>query len=165
MSPKLHQIDCQFGTFSVSLSSSAPLKVLAVSQAFIELGLEPFHTVAILGHNDPCWHIRWSDDHDIDIWHIDNRSLALGALRAPTSRLRPFGPAWLRPLLTLLMVMLTLLMVMLTLLRICWCFSFLPATWLRCMLVVLQLASTRPTGGKIYLPDWSDISARLGIDL
>jgi len=32
-------------------------QVLAVSKAFIELGLEPFHTVAILGHNDPCWHM------------------------------------------------------------------------------------------------------------
>ena len=34
------------------------LKVLTVARAFIELGLEPFHTVAILGHNDPCWHMR-----------------------------------------------------------------------------------------------------------
>jgi len=33
------------------------IQVLSVARAFIELGLEPFHTVAILGHNDPCWHI------------------------------------------------------------------------------------------------------------
>ena len=38
------------------------LKVLSVARAFIELGLEPFHTVAILGHNDPCWHIRSEDE-------------------------------------------------------------------------------------------------------
>ena len=30
----------------------------AVGKGLIELGLEPFHTVAILGHNDPAWHIR-----------------------------------------------------------------------------------------------------------
>ena len=34
------------------------LKVRAVGKGLIELGLEPFHTVAILGHNDPAWHIR-----------------------------------------------------------------------------------------------------------
>jgi len=32
-------------------------QILSVARAFIELGLEPFHTVAILGHNDPCWHM------------------------------------------------------------------------------------------------------------
>ena len=37
-------------------------KVLSVARAFIELGLEPFHTVAILGHNDPCWHMRSEDE-------------------------------------------------------------------------------------------------------
>ena len=31
----------------------------AVGKGLIELGLEQFHTVAILGHNDPAWHIRW----------------------------------------------------------------------------------------------------------
>ena len=35
-------------------------KVCAVGKGLIELGLEPFHTVAILGHNDPAWHIRSS---------------------------------------------------------------------------------------------------------
>ena len=30
----------------------------AVGKGLIELGLEQFHTVAILGHNDPAWHIR-----------------------------------------------------------------------------------------------------------
>ena len=34
------------------------IKVRAVGKGLIELGLEPFHTVAILGHNDPAWHIR-----------------------------------------------------------------------------------------------------------
>ena len=29
----------------------------AVGKGLIELGLEQFHTVAILGHNDPAWHI------------------------------------------------------------------------------------------------------------
>ena len=29
----------------------------AVAKGFIELGLEPFHTVCILGHNAPAWHI------------------------------------------------------------------------------------------------------------
>ena len=33
-------------------------QVRAVGKGLIELGLEPFHTVAILGHNDPAWHIR-----------------------------------------------------------------------------------------------------------
>ena len=33
-------------------------KVRAVGKGLIELGLDPFHTVAILGHNDPAWHIR-----------------------------------------------------------------------------------------------------------
>ena len=33
-------------------------KVRAVGKGLIELGLEQFHTVAILGHNDPAWHIR-----------------------------------------------------------------------------------------------------------
>ena len=33
-------------------------QVWAAAKGFIELGLEPFHTVTILGHNDPSWHIR-----------------------------------------------------------------------------------------------------------
>ena len=33
-------------------------QVSAAAKGFIELGLEPFHTVTILGHNDPSWHIR-----------------------------------------------------------------------------------------------------------
>jgi len=32
-------------------------EVSAAAKGFIELGLEPFHTVTILGHNDPSWHI------------------------------------------------------------------------------------------------------------
>jgi len=32
-------------------------EVRAVGKGLIELGLDPFHTVAILGHNDPAWHI------------------------------------------------------------------------------------------------------------
>ena len=32
-------------------------EVRAVGKGLIELGLEQFHTVAILGHNDPAWHI------------------------------------------------------------------------------------------------------------
>ena len=33
-------------------------EVRAAAKGFIELGLEPFHTVAILGHNAPAWSIR-----------------------------------------------------------------------------------------------------------
>ena len=33
-------------------------QVSAAAKGFIELGLEPFHTVTILGQNDPSWHIR-----------------------------------------------------------------------------------------------------------
>jgi len=47
----------KFGEELIWTWSEYHTQVLAVSQAFIELGLEPFHTVAILGHNDPCWHI------------------------------------------------------------------------------------------------------------
>ena len=177
MSPN---VSSDFRTFSVSLSSSASLKVLAVSQAFIELGLEPFHTVAILGHNDPCWHVRWWDDHDIDYalqWRRPWMMLAMVKFFIhPEWNIRWQSRwkrcwhcwwwfwhcwewrwhcwwwcwhcwwwcchcwwwcwhCW----------------------EICWCFSFLAATWLRCTLVVLQRASTRQTGGKIYLPDWPDI--------
>ena len=31
--------------------------VRRVARGFISLGLQPFHTVAILGHNDPAWHM------------------------------------------------------------------------------------------------------------
>jgi len=31
--------------------------VISVAKAFISLGLEPLHTVAILGHNDNAWHM------------------------------------------------------------------------------------------------------------
>lgn len=29
----------------------------AVAKGFIELGLDPLHTVSVLGHNDPCLHM------------------------------------------------------------------------------------------------------------
>jgi len=47
----------RFGEELIWTWSEYHTQVLAVSKAFIELGLQPFHTVAILGHNDPCWHM------------------------------------------------------------------------------------------------------------
>ena len=49
--------------FSGTICSSGkshpyPAQVWAAAKGFIELGLEPFHTVTILGHNHPSWHIR-----------------------------------------------------------------------------------------------------------
>ena len=55
-----NKIDCETLIHIRKKNDKIKPKVRAVGKGLIELGLEPFHTVAILGHNDPAWHIRSS---------------------------------------------------------------------------------------------------------
>ena len=59
-------------------------KVRAVGKGLIELGLEPFHTVAILGHNDPAWHIRSSIFETATLTDI-SLELLFGLVLVPSS--------------------------------------------------------------------------------